>query len=296
MKYLLLLAFIISAVNLSAQDMKLAGIEYLNYPKVQLKGEAKNNKASFQEFGAFVNYPALSKNKKSIFINGFQYGLVKVAIHNNILGTSNVKDFQGISYNLTVVHKWNQKWTFISRLSPGLATDFTDKLSISDFNFQGSVLALKKIKEGLSAGAGLLYTMRTGKSLLIPCAQLKYKKERNALDILLPVFISYTYQIDSKERLKVGFKVALNGANFNTGIHNLSSTTEMDRLNYSRTNIGPSISYQLMGILQIESSAGLSTMRTYQFQDMQDNTYKFNSKSGCFFKIGLAVVPPKRKP
>jgi hypothetical protein len=36
-------------------------------------------------------------------------------------------------------------------------------------------------------------------------------------------------------------------------------------------------------------------MRTYQVSDIQDNNHKYNSKSGGFFKIGLAVTPPRKK-
>jgi hypothetical protein len=251
MKYMVLFSLLLSYGSIRAQDLKLAGVEYLSYPKVQMKGDAQGNQASFQEFGAYVNYPVVSKNKKTIVVNGFQYGLVRATAYNNTLNTATSNDLQGIAYNIMVIRRWNEKWTFIGRLSPTLISDFSDKLSSSDVAFQASVLAVKKIKEGLSAGGGLIFTTRLGSPLLIPCLQLKYKQNRSAFDIMLPAFISYTYQVDAKERLKVGLRVAINGANFNIGLYNFSKGTAMDRLNYSRTNLGPTISYQLAKMLQV---------------------------------------------
>ena len=50
---LLSLFFLLCISNLNAQELKLAGIEYSNYPAVTLKEDANGVEAAFQEFGGF---------------------------------------------------------------------------------------------------------------------------------------------------------------------------------------------------------------------------------------------------
>ena len=60
-----------------AQDFKLAGIQYNNYQKSEIKNDSGNQEISFQEFGAFVNFPKKLKNDKTVLVNGFGCGFVE---------------------------------------------------------------------------------------------------------------------------------------------------------------------------------------------------------------------------
>lgn len=294
MKYIVPFVICLLASKAWAQDLRLAGVEYFTYPAVQVKDATDNRQASFQEFGVYMNFPYRLKNKKTILVNGFQYGQVQATSHNTDLGSKTTSHFHRITYNFTMIHQWNERWTVIGRLSPNLASDFKEKLNGSDFIMQGSVIISKKYNNQLTAGAGLVYSTRLGKPMLLPGLQLRYKKDRQTLNVFIPAFIDYAYRADDKGRLNIGGRVALNGANFNISAGNLTTGDEMDRLNYSRANIGPVANYQLTRMLQVEVFGGLSTARRYQFEDIHDNRYKYNSKSGGFFNIGLAITPPKK--
>lgn len=278
-----------------AQDLKLAGLEYLSYPKVKFKDDAGGNKAAFSEAGAFVSFPKMLQDKKTILVNGLQYGIVETAIYNDDLSSKNEMTFHKISYSFTYIHRFNEKWTFIGRLSPTLASDFKDKLSWHDFIVQGNAMVTKKFNDNVIGGAGLIYTMRFGKPLLFPSIQYQYKKDRHALNIYLPIFANYVYQTGPENKIGLGFRAAVNGANFNASSKSFSSDTEMDRFNYARANIGPFVNYQLTKTLLIEASGGISTMRMYQFEDLAGSKHKFDSESGGFFNIGIILLPPSPK-
>ncbi|WP_138485098.1 DUF6268 family outer membrane beta-barrel protein [Dyadobacter bucti] len=295
MRFIINLVFFLGTCNVWAQDFKLAGVEYFTYPKVQAKDVGNQHQASFQEFGAYVFYPRKLKNDQTIIMNGIQYGFVQATSYNKKLSSQNTQDFHKIAYTFILIHKFNEQWTLSGRLSPTLASDFKDNLSGHDFILQGSIIASKRFNERVIAGAGLVYTTRLGKPMFLPGLQYQYKKCKHNLNVFIPAFFNYTYQVDSKEKLKVGFRIGLNGANFNASVNNYSKPAELDRLNYARANIGPVISYQLTRMIQIEAFGGISTMRMYQFEDTDKNIYKYNSKSGGFFNIGLGITPPKRK-
>lgn len=278
--------------NALCQDLKLAGVEYLTYPKVRLKKDAGNYEAYFREFGAFASFPKKLKNNKTILLNGFQYGFVSATSVNTTTQTEKTQQFHKIAYALNVIHKVDERWTIIGRLSPTLASDFNDKLSWKDFLMQGSFIVTKQIKENVIAGAGLVYTTRLGRPLLLPGLQYQLKSDKQALNIFIPAFINYAYSVGTDDKIKIGFRATVNGANFNTASNNFSMGTQVDRLNYARANLGPFANYRLTKMIQIEAYGGLSTMRMYQFVDVHGEKYKYNSNSGAFFNIGLALVPP----
>lgn len=293
--YAILLLSMYSAGSSKAQDIRLAGVEYFNYPSVRFKDGANNQKVSFQEFGAFINYPIQLKNKKTILFNGIQYGMVQATMNHHGLSNEKNLTFHKLSYSFTLIHRFNDKWTFIGRIAPTLASDFDDKLSGHDFNVLGTAFLTKRFSQKTLGGAGLIYTTRFGKPLLIPSLQYQYRIDKHDLNIFLPAFINYSYQLDSKDRLKIGFRTAINGAHFNTSSDNYSTSVGVDRFNYVRANMGPFVSYRLGRMVLIEMSGGLSTLRRYEFEDINNDRHKYTSQNGGFFNIGLNIVPPLKK-
>jgi len=273
-----------------AQDFKLAGIKYANYPTSEIKKDSGNQEISFQEFGAFVNFPKKLKNNKTVLVNGFGYGFVEASLDNPLF-LSNEKKLQTLYYQLTLLHQWNEKWNFIVNLKPTLASDFEGKLSSDDFVFQGAVTATRKFSSTFKIGGGLAYSARFGSPQLIPLVNFHYKNNKHEVNALLPINAKYTYSLLPSEKLELGIKYNLNGGNFN--VHSADNT--IDKINYSRANFGVLANYQLTKILRLEAFGGLSAGRKYSLIDTDDTTYDFDSKSAPFFSVGIVLIPPKRK-
>lgn len=289
---IVLLFFCVSV--LSAQELKLAGIQYANYSKAELENKADGYESSFQEFATFLNYPKVLKNKKTILVNGISYGFVQSKLFNSSLDLERTQTFHQIKYTFNVIHRWNEDWLMMTQLSPTLASDFNKPLNSEDFRMLGLLLVSKKTSDNKRLGGGLVYTTRLGKPLLVPLFQYKLDNAKHHFQLFLPAMITYAYTVDSKKRLDVGVKLGVNGAYFNTA-NDKYSDVEVDKLNYVRLNFGPEISYRLTNMLKLEAYGGMCLKRMYRFEDRQGDTYNYNSKSSPFFGVGLVVVPPAKK-
>lgn len=284
----------IGALVGQAQDMKLAGVEYAYYPEVQLADDASGYEVAFQEFAAFVNFPKVMNNHRTILVNGVNYGFVQSTFSNEDLGTENSQFFHRMVYSFMAVHRWEGAWMLSVRLAPTLATDFKDPLSRDDFVLQGSLIASKKSSEFIRWGGGLIYTTRLGQPFLLPAMQFRYKEGRHSLNVFLPAFIDYVYALGTEERFQAGFRIGVNGANFNASMDQ-NAGLDVDRLNYVRVNLGPKMIYRITNMIQMEAFGGLSTKRMYRFESMQGSTYDYDSKSGAFLNVALVIVPPGKR-
>ncbi|HSZ32561.1 MAG TPA: DUF6268 family outer membrane beta-barrel protein [Puia sp.] len=279
----------------SGQDIRLAGIEYFNYLKAPVSDGNSKYQASFQEFSAFAAYPVQSKNKKTTILNGFQYALVDASVLDNTTTVTNTRNFYVLAYNFIVIHKLNDNWKLEAQLTPTLSSDFKSSLSSNDFLMLGSFLAIRRLNDYANIGAGITYTTKLGKPLLLPVLQFNYHKDHHKLIILLPSLVDYEYGIDKKDKFNVGFRAGLNGAEFHVTGNNIDNAIDVNKLGYSRLNLGPVVSYRISKIIKIEAMGGISVARKYQFLDVQGNKYTINSKNVGVFNIGIAFVPPLLK-
>lgn len=278
----------------NAQDFKLAGIHYANYPKAAIKDGTGNQEVSFHEFGAFINFPKELKNDKTALINGFGYGYVEATMYNfpSLTTTEYLKKLQVFYYQLIIFHKWSDKWSLLVNLKPTVASDFEQKLSSDDLVFQGGVIAIKTINDKFKIGGGVVSSTRWGSPMVMPIVNLHYNYNRHNLNALLPMNLKYTYSLLPEEKLKLGLQYARNGADFN--VYG-SEIAKIDKINYSRANIGLTANYQLIKILRLEAYGGISTGRIFNLVDFDKNVNEYDSKAAPFFSVGLVLVSPKRK-
>jgi hypothetical protein len=274
-----------------AQDTRLAGIEYFSYAKAPVKDGGGNFQSSFQEFGAFAAYPVQSKNKKTKVVNGIQYALVDASVSNNATSAINSRQFHSITYSLTIVQQLSGSWRLAASLMPTLASDFKSGLSSNDFSMQGSLLVINKLNSYTSIGGGVIYSTKLGQPTPLPAFIFRYFKDHHDLNLLLPTFANYTYQVGRKDKFDIGVRADLNGADFHVSGNNLVSAVDVYKLSYSRINLGPVASYKITRVIKLEARGGISTARKYQFLDTDGNKYSFNTNNVAFFNIGLVIVP-----
>lgn len=280
--------------NTYSQDFKLAGIHYAHYPNSAIKDISGNQETSFQEFGAFFNFPTKFKNKKTVLVNGVGYGFVEVTMHDfpSLPTNEYKKKLKTFYYQLLFLHKWNEKCSLVANIKPTVASDFEQKLSTDDFIFQGVIIATRKVNDKFKIGIGVINSTRWGSPIIMPLVNMHYKNKKHRVNALLPLNFKYTYSLLPKEKLKLGVKYARNGANFNIYTSDLG---EIDKINYSRANVGLLANYQLTKLLRLEAFGGISTGRINRLVDFNENVYDFDSKSSPFFSIGVVLVSPKRQ-
>lgn len=294
MKYSLsVILFMLGWMNLMGQDFELAGVRYLNYPTTKAN-DTDSSEFSIQEFGGFFNIPTiLNKDSTSIMLNGLRYGQLRINTLDNLVPADGKNIIlHSVSYRFSFIRKFNDKWSFIGMLEPTLASDFKSNLSSDDLVVQSLAMVSAKINSNFLIGGGLAYTTRFGDPRIIPVVPIKYTSKKHRINALLPTKLIYAYQVNSK--VDIGLKAIVNGANFNiTGYSN--DLAEINKINYTRGNIGPVLYYKPKKIFSIELSGGLSTNRTFRLVDINNNTYNNNASTEAFFNIGIVVKPSTYK-
>lgn len=287
------ICLLLFTTNAYSQDFKLAGLHYANYPKSEINNGSGGEKTSFNEFGFFVNVPKTFKNDSTILINGLGYASVNATMYNFSGLPSNEEDkkLQTFYYQVSLLHKWNDKWSFVASLKPTIASDFEQSLSIDDFVLQASVLVSKKMNDKMKLGVGVLNSTRWGSPLVLPALSFHYKHKKHQLNALLPVNLKYTYSFLPKNNLILGMKYARNGADFNVYS---STTANVNKINYSRANIGFLATYKPRKFMRFELHTGISTGRTYNLIDDNLNVTDFSSKAEPFVTIGFSIVLPQK--
>lgn len=276
-----------------AQDTQLAGVEYFGYAKAPVKNMNGDFESSFREFGAFANFPIQSKDKRTTIVNGFQYALVQASVFNQATSIAENRNFQSMTYNFTIIQSLTDKWSVAATLTPSLASDFKDKLSSEDFFMQGALLGIRKLNDFTSIGGGISYTTKLGSPLLLPVVYFRYYRDRQKVNIQLPMLAEYAYSLDEKDKLNAGFKMGLNGTNFHITGDDINSHTDVDKLRYSRINAGPVISYKICNVLKLEATGGLSVARKFEFMSAGDAKQStLGSNNTGFVNISLALIVP----
>jgi hypothetical protein len=279
-----------------AQDFDLIGVAYFNYPKANIKNTPSDDKASAQEFEVFAHYP-ININENILIINGMIYSFVETIAYDSPLfeTTENRKKLHNISYSIILLFDFGNNWKITLNLKPTLSSDFEEKISSTDFLIQGAALASKEFNDHFTLGGGLVFTSQYGVPTLLPSLQLNYKTGNHDISSLLPMRINYLYHFEGFSQLRFGCRIAINGAYYNVTAKDFINiqAEEIDKIIYSRINIGPVFNYRISSIIQLDLFGGYSFQRKYQLADFCENEYKFDLENGPFFKIGLSVVPQR---
>jgi hypothetical protein len=292
------LLFLSEQVN-AQENFKLAGIASALYPKTTFKDNTFTQEYSIIEHAAFINLPYRFKNKKTVLINNFRFSWVDIEGENiPTLGSSqNKEDLYALTYGLSLIHKLNEKWVLVVNLKPTWASDFEEKLSADDFIFQGGLIATKKVNQNFNIGGGIISNMRFGKPTVLPVVSIKYKKGKHHIKALLPFQSSYQFSIDKKEKLKIGLKHNVKGAEFNVSTSNVANPSkfQINKIRYSRINVGATVNYNITKFVRFELYGGYSTMGKYNLIDKSDNLYEFDMTGGSFIQFGIGIATPQNK-
>ena len=291
MKTIITFILFLSMGNVFSQGFQFAGLEYSYFPQVEQNIGEQKIKASFQEFGVLFKMPLKSKDEKTIFINSLRYDLLQATLVDTPFFTESKtqKNLHKLAYALMVVRRLKNDWIVLIRAKPTLVSDLNHKLDIKDFIFQGTVLVSKKLNDNLKLGAGLVYTTQTGEPLLLPAIQLDYQKNRHSLNMILPSHILYMYKIDKNGKFKIGLKSKFSGGNFAVDFSAIDKgiSKSIDRVIYSRGNLGILFNTKLSDMMALELLGGISGLRKYRFEDSEEAMTSFDPRTGAFFTIGL---------
>lgn len=286
---IIIVATVLTATqNAYSQDFELAGIRYINYPRSRVNNQA-NSEFAVQELGAFFNIPMVFKNKKTALVNGLGYASVNVNFQTTTMLTLPPSTrLQALTYRLMLLHQTKTKWWLAGIFEPTLASDFKSALSGDDLVVQSMVLAIKQLNKNFHLGAGLAYTTRFGKPMVVPLLPIKFKSGRHRINATLPVKLLYAYTPFAG--FDIGLKAVVNGASFNVTGYS-TANVEINKINYTRANLGPVVYYRPRKFVTIEIAGGLNTNRNLQIVDVYNRNFSNTTSTEGFLNVGLVIKP-----
>lgn len=295
--YLVIAGVVLVAGQAVGQSMKLAGIDYATYRQVAVKGSNTGQELAFREFGVFVTVPVIARKSRLLLLNGLRYAQLNATIYNSpIFGLVEAKQtVHTIMYSLSVIKPLSTKWTLALGVIPTLASDFVKPLSGDDFRMQAMALARYQLSEGFGLGGGVAYSTRFGTQVLLPVVALSYQKKSFSLNTVLPASLTAYFQ-SKNERVKGGLRIRTAGSFIHIG-EQFTAAPNIDKLSYSRINIGPALEWKVVGPLVLELAAGITTRRRFDFINTDKTVLSADPQAGPFLNIGLSIAPrSKGKP
>ena len=124
---------------------------------------------------------------------------------------------------------------------------------------------------------------------------MNYKKGKHSIEALLPVKSTYKYTVDKNERLNIGMRHVANGGEFNLSAPGNNNLNSIDKIRYTRVNLGVGIDYNITKMINIDLFAGVSMRRQYDLNDTFDELYEFDLEESPFIQLGITLTPPKKK-
>ncbi len=292
MRTLLLAAVLASASGLSGQELKLAGADYSQYSASALNDFPETD-IDYLETGGFLNIPVVSKDTRDIFLNMLRYKRLDAGLNNSVLYDAERVEqrYHVASYTLNWIHRFNKKWLLITSVNPILSSDLEEKISTDDVLVLGALMLRRTANPVWKWGIGISYNTGFGRPLLMPVAELSYRKLPFSFNALVPVSVTALYHRPS-DRLRMGMQAALDGSYFNLGVPDVipGQTNPVDKVEYSRINMGPVVDIRVVGNLRVELAGGISTNRLLRFVNTDETLADLTANTGPFFRAAISYV------
>jgi len=271
------------------EEFSFANVSYTNYGESEFVKNNQTGKISFSEVKISLSFPKLLKNKKTVLINGVEFTNLKPTFSGDINASSVSRDFYSIAYNLAMVNPLGTKgWSYTLGVKPTLASDFEEKVSSEDFILQVLGMFSKRANENFKYGFGISYNTRFGKKQVMPLLQLVYKKNKWETYAYLPAYVGQFYHFKTS---KLGFSVSVNGNNYNFANTAVITGLDLDKLMYSRINIGPEYEIKLMKKIKLNLSGGIAVANKLDWLNGDGNSeLDLSPENKAFFKIGLKFL------
>jgi hypothetical protein len=264
-------------------------IDYFNHANSDFEIESGSGEIKMNEFRTSLQFVPALKKGKTYLLNKIEYTLFNYEADFGLSNLNSEKNFHAIEYTFGVIHKLPKDWRVVVSVTPMLSSDFEESISSDDFLFQASALAIKRSSSNFEYGFGLAYTNKFGNPLLLPILRMTYKKNNWTTLVSLPSYVSQYYNFN--EKTKVGVKATVFGNAFNATFDEGFSSSDINRVIYSRITVGPEFQTKLFKNLYLNASSGLSLRNVLEIQDSDLNTIgDFDIDNKFFFNIGLKIL------
>ncbi len=265
-----------------------ASVQYIQYTTNRFESELVQGEITTSELKAYAQYPWEFEDKGFTWLNGIDFTLLSPSVIEENNDVDITRNFYAISYNMGFIQEVGKKnWSVMAFLKPTLASDFQTDFSGEDFIFQVAGFTTKRVNEFWEFGFGASLNTRFGNEQLLPLLYYFRKKGKWETDFFFP---SHLRQFYCFENSKIGLSGAIDGNNYNfenTVIPNL----DLDKLSYSRVNIGPVYEFKIFRDVYANVQGGVTIMNRQTWNDqLKNQVLDMTPEDKLFFIISLKYL------
>ena len=261
----------------------LLNTNYNIYPQTVITTPNGDQKIKITEWKNSIFIPTPLKNKKTTLLNKLDYNCL------NFESNQLLEKYHLIKYRFIVVQKLKNYWSYALGVSPTLASDFNEKISSNDFNYEANAVMFKRVNPYLKLGLGTTYTTVFGKGIFVPIINVVYKKNKWLTNIYIPQSIVQSYQINAKSNIALAANLTVNL--YNVRFEEFLDASKYDKILYSHINLGPRYQHKLFDDLYLYLSGGISIRNLLEVQNQNFEVQQiYNVKNSAYLQIGLQLL------
>ena len=278
------------SINKRLSKFSVLTINYFNYGDSDINTKVGKGKIKMDEWSAEFQFAAPIIEKKLYLFNNLRYTNFTYDAVFDSADLNTTKNFHAIAYTAGFIKVLPKRWKLIFNFTPTIASDFKESLSSDDILIQASTLVTKRSSPYFEYGFGLAYTNSLGNPTAVPVINMTYKKNKWKTLIALPAYLSQYYMFN--ENTQLGLKFAIYGNLYNSeALNSFSSSYELNRVSYSRINIGPDFQTKLFKDFYLHIGTGIALRNILEFQDNDLNTeLDFNVDNKFYFNVGIKLL------
>lgn len=262
----------------------LASVDYTAYSASEYGRD--NEDIRMNEYRAKLQFALKLKEKKTYLLNNVSISKFDAYANKGASQYFNESYF-AISYSIGLIQILKNRWKIVGVLSPTLASDFNKATSKHDFILQYSAIASKRVGPNLEYGFGAAYSTRFGRALAIPLVSYAYQKGNWSHTGVIPAYIGSYYNI---RQIDVGMKLSTFGNVYNS-TNSIVSQFELDKLGYSRVNIGPNIKFCIFKSLYANINTGITVRnRLFSIDSQGGLEMELTANTKYFLNFGLSIL------
>ncbi|GAB5521234.1 MAG: hypothetical protein RhofKO_34850 [Rhodothermales bacterium] len=198
--------------------------------------------------------------------------------------TPNIHDLYAGGLSLHLTHSLSARWSLLSIVTPGVASDFRAKLRDDDFNIQAVVAAIRHMSPNFSFGIGAAYSTQFGQPVPIPVVLLDWNNgKRLRWTTFLPSSSELWYAHSVQARF--GMIAQVTGNNFQGDPARYP--TGDPQLRYAVVTVGPSAHVVLAPTMALQVDAGVVPYQRLELYDGTAEIESFGLKESAFLRLGF---------
>jgi len=193
---------------------------------------------------------------------------------------------QSVQWSFFFIDSLTERWSLVTSITPGLASDFDRSVTMNDFTLQAILGFVRKYGDDFQLGFGLAYTRDFGPPIPLPFVYLDWKiTPELTFNGIVPVNFDFRYRLHRMVDLGLAVKVRgdrYHGSPLKYGVTN-------PQLEYSEATVSPSVQFHFSEWIHVHIESGVTFYRNFEFLDGNNSAASYDMKSTGYLRTELVL-------